>query len=186
MIVFLPFRSGRPRVGGDQGHAVGLAAGLIISTHAPAWGRPVNPLDVNCAEYFYSRPHVGGDAYPLETYGISTISTHAPAWGATIQKRFHVIIILFISTPAPVWGATPFYLKPRPAEADFYSRPRVGGDQGIESDSADKRAISTHAPAWGATVMPKNSSMEIPRFLLTPQNRGRTHRCSTPQAETGV
>lgn len=61
MIVFLPFRSGRPRVGGDQGHAVGLAAGLIISTHAPAWGRPVNPLDVNCAEYFYSRPHVGGD-----------------------------------------------------------------------------------------------------------------------------
>lgn len=38
LIVFLPFRSGRPRVGGDQGHAVGLAAGLIISTHAPAWG----------------------------------------------------------------------------------------------------------------------------------------------------
>ena len=65
LIVFLPFRSGRPRVGGDQGHAVGLAAGLIISTHAPAWGRPVNPLDVNCAEYFYSRPHVGGDAFRL-------------------------------------------------------------------------------------------------------------------------
>ena len=38
LIVFLPFRSGRPRVGGDQGHAVGLAAGLIISTHAPRMG----------------------------------------------------------------------------------------------------------------------------------------------------
>ena len=103
-------------------------------------------------------------------------------------------------SPAPVCthAGYHFYSRPRvggrprsialwaPCGCYFYSRPRVGGDQGIDSDSADKRAISTHAPAWGATVMPKNSSMEIPRFLLTPQNRGRTHRCSTPQAETGV
>ena len=99
MIVFLPFRSGRPRVGGDQGHAVGLAADLIISTHAPAWGRPVNPLDVNCAEYFYSRPHVGGDAYPLETYGISTISTHAPAWGRRVQTASNTEYTVFLLTP---------------------------------------------------------------------------------------
>ncbi len=86
MIVSLPFRRRcfcSPPRGGRPTGAFLVLRDFQISTHAPAWGRPVNPLDVNCAEYFYSRPHVGGDAYPLETYGISTISTHAPAWGAT-------------------------------------------------------------------------------------------------------
>ena len=76
MIVSLPFRSARPRVGGDQGHAVGLAAGLIISTHAPTWGATQSPCRSGTASTdFYSRPRMGGDysnsvsiLFPLNFY----------------------------------------------------------------------------------------------------------------------
>lgn len=68
----------------------------------------------------------------------------------------------------------------------FYSRPRVGGDLLVGEALRRVVAISTHAPAWGATALRESISGSEFLFLLTPQNRGRTHRRGTPQAETGV
>lgn len=114
-----------PREGGDQLTLFSrVSLNLFLLTPPRGGRRSPAPVCTHAGYHFYSRP----------------------AWGATIQKRFHVIIILFISTHAPVWGATPFYLKPRPAEADFYSRPRVGGDGDAKKLIYGNPQISTHAP----------------------------------------
>ena len=155
-----------PREGGDQLTLFSrVSLNLFLLTPPRGGRRSPAPVCTHAGYHFYSRPAWGGRP--------RSIALWAPC-GCYFYSR-------------PREGGDDSEAFPRHHNSVyFYSRPRVGGDQGIGSDSADKRAISTHAPAWGATVMPKNSSMEIPRFLLTPQNRGRTHRCSTPQAETGV
>ena len=116
-----------PRRGRSMFHCNFIYFFIIISTHAPAWGRPVNPLDVNCAEYFYSRPHVGGDAI--------------------IGNNISHNLSQFLLTPPH--GGRPALLTHLRKSCYFYSRPREGGDTAGNHGYEAGRAISTHAPAWG-------------------------------------
>lgn len=69
--------------------------------------------------------------------------------------------IQFLLTPPR--GGRPATVAWSTAMCYFYSRPRMGGDV-FDPDTGQRQL----------------------EFLLTPQNRGRTHRRGTPQAETGV
>ena len=144
---------------------------------------------------FYSRPRVGGDQSFFEIQDrVAQISTHAPAWGATHLPKGSWDIIA-ISTHAPAWGATPeglppvvagdrFLLTPprggRPrsmvrlllAKLFLLTPPRGGRHRGTKT--ADKVfAISTHAPAWGATYAAFVEAENQYLFLLTPPRGGR-------------
>ena len=120
-----------------------------VSTHAPAWG----------ATFFVEV--VDGEV---------GVSTHAPAWGATIAS-LPLAGVADVSTHAPAWGATTacgldviFYqfqpTRPHGARLDagtdggklrrFNPRARMGRDTTQANLSWDE-AVSTHAPAWGAT-----------------------------------
>ena len=113
-------------------------------------------------KFLLTPPH-GGRLSSLESaVHVLVISTHAPAWGATrllVRRQAYQPI----STHAPAWGAT-------------------AGRAG----RAERGGISTHAPARGATGSPRYRSVVRYSFLLTPQNRGRTHRRGPPLAETSV
>ena len=67
----------------------------------------------------------------------------------------------------------------------FYSRPRVGGDYILQRCEM-ANAISTHAPAWGAT----RSLMVVKRwltlFLLTPPRGGRQPTDRQKSVEQGI
>ena len=129
------------------------------------------------------------------------ISTHAPAGGATGVTHFFFRMSPFISTHAPAGGATAKPLQPRYTMNYFYSRPCGRGDateaiikiaetlflltplrEGRHADEEtiklDRLAISTHAPAGGAT---KGSSSRMPSasyFYSRPCGRGdRARRC---------
>ena len=127
--------------------------------------------------------------------------------GGDLRLVDHAGEHFIISTHAPAWGATRYQSTTGRRCCDFYSRPRVGGDANEPTNQANAKAISTHAPAWGATgntgILHDVSGIsthapawgatvlvdcdgQANLFLLTPQNRGRTHRRGTPQAETGV
>ena len=145
-----PYFYSRPRVGGDEQMA---------------------ETQLDNLQDFYSRPRVGGDTVIGDVAEVQlVISTHAPAWGATTAKVLHQQPKI-ISTHAPAWGATRASKAPSINTADFYSRPRVGGDA-VCGQGGEKAEISTHAPAWGATPYRR---IRPPRgiFLLTPPRGGR-------------
>ena len=119
----------RARVGRD--HAItALAASIVISIHAPAWGATqFGVMRGRIATIFQStRPRGARRSLPWNCCGTSVISIHAPAWGAT-RKFVGLSGVADISIHAPAWGAT--------------SNRRT---------SSPYAAISIHAPAWGATV----------------------------------
>ena len=146
-----------------------------------------------CDTHFYSRPCGRGDSCGMDLINPSTsISTHAPAGGATeaaIKNRN----IGYISTHAPAGGATlrsgqckpmqlRFLLTPlregrrglqvgRKGGSHFYSRPCGRGDK-RGGRKGKFGAISTHAPAGGATRggMRQNESHE--NFYSRPCGRG--------------
>ena len=95
-----------------------------------------------------------------------------------------VFYTLFLLTP-PRGGDKPGNTSSNALGFIFLLTPPRGGRQGYDHQRRANRAISTHAPAWGATVL-VDCDGQANLFLLTPQNRGRTHRRGTPQAETGV
>ena len=78
--------------------------------------------------HFYSRPRVGGDPKWVEKIANDEKFLLTPPRGG---RRFTVSAIpplSHISTHAPAWGATPDGSHAEHPDADFYSRPRVGGD----------------------------------------------------------
>ena len=102
-----------------------------ISTHAPAWGRPAaSRRDRPESSYFYSRPCMGGDAL----FGYDG-----------------VFYTLFLLTP-PRGGDKPGNTSSNALGFIFLLTPPRGGRQGYDHQRRANRAISTHAPAWGATA----------------------------------
>ena len=127
-----------------------------------------------CRIYFYSRPCGRGDGQQiLKVYEAKAISTHAPAGGAT-DCRAVFREPCFISTHAPAGGATAWFRRILHKRIDFYSRPCGRGDEGANRihfqigkflltplregrppsvcETGRAAAISTHAPAGGATA----------------------------------
>ena len=153
-----PLRRGRPVIHDRQ------RAAVRISTHAPAWGATQDlPHEGEADADFYSRPPRGGRP---------SISHRTSARTSNFYSRPRVG-----SDPSRWWASA--------HRTNFYSRPRMGATKHIRLRFI-AILISTHAPTWGATIRRMVSWRPSGRFLLTPQNRGRTHRRGTPQAETGV
>ena len=145
-----------------------------ISTHAPAGGatrtrrrRSRWPL------YFYSRPCGRGDVgRRLGRAGRDLISTHAPAGGATrIWSPPSTKLRNFYSRPCGRGDAGERAEYPVPLH--FYSRPCGRGDVGFLRALIGRMAISTHAPAGGATFAPYLEEFYGDVFLLTPLREGR-------------
>ncbi len=124
--------------------------------------------------HFYSRPCGRGDGQSAADLSKAYISTHAPAG-----------------------GATPAHICARRRSFYFYSRPCGRGDKDKLHDQNEYyrflltplregrpdclhkpqagAAISTHAPAGGATVQAAYTIVTASRFLLTPLREGRHH-----------
>ena len=147
---------------------------LVISTHAPAGG-----ATMICAEI---------------RDGI-TISTHAPAGGATPLQPYQTRTYRFLLTPlregrpggrSSSAHIRPFLLTPlregRPCDlldgnavkfAISTHAPAGGATVYQQFPLADSRPISTHAPAGGATAGTDYAAPSLGLFLLTPLREGR-------------
>ena len=161
----------RPRVGGDY-ILQRCEMANAISTHAPAWGAtcPKRSAIPNCH-----------------------ISTHAPAWGATIKKLSkRTGVTNFYSRPRV--GGDIELINTIESVNYFYSRPRVGGDSDFSRDDflgmiflltpprggrqskhgtgGLTMAISTHAPAWGATELITSTINRSTNFYSRPRVGG--------------
>ena len=174
-----------PPRGGRQGYDHQRRANRAISTHAPAWGATATAFCRPLGRFISTHaPARRATLQAAALLHVSVISTHAPAWGATFPHDA-IINPLVISTHAPRGGRRFAVVQLSCRSIDFYSRPRMGATKHIRLRFI-AILISTHAPTWGATIRRMVSWRPSGRFLLTPQNRGRTHRRGTPQAETGV
>lgn len=85
----------------------------------------------------------------------------------------------------PRVGGDFYYTIPLQGGFYFYSRPRVGGDPPSPQTVRRPASFLLTPPRGGRHVGWLPLTL-YDKFLLTPQNRGRTHRRGTPQAETGV
>ena len=70
-------------------------------------------------------------------------------------------------------------------QKNFYSRPRVRGDEAALEREVDLPYFYSRPRVRGDEAALERE-VDLALFLLTPQNKGRTHRRGTPQAETGV
>ena len=146
----------------------------IISTHAPAGGATCTSPKQGQPTAISTHAPAGGATYTMIEYKYTIkISTHAPAGGATMEI-YHQLKIYEISTHAPAGGATYSSPKPSPVRTQFLLTPlREGrllcfliastvvslflltplreGRQKLATVSMYSFAISTHAPAGGAT-----------------------------------
>ena len=165
-----------------------------ISTHAPAGGATVSTELNELTGYISTHAPAGGATENRAKYAQKyMISTHAPAGGATAHHRLRGRRRP-ISTHAPAGGATCtipeliekyglFLLTPLregrrlPACAKtlcpyFYSRPCGRGDKPNPSGNSQYAAISTHAPAGGATLMDAEEIRCAKHFYSRPCGRG--------------
>ncbi len=146
-----------------------------VSIHAPAWGAtPSTRGDQIRRASFNPRPRVGGDATSIGSGVIDhdRVSIHAPAWGATglACRRRSSSEYMFQSTP-PRGGRRARIMSIINDASVFQSTPPRGG-RPRSSDAAVIRAVSIHAPAWGATAQDA-AATSLCRFQSTPPRGGR-------------
>ena len=169
MICFNP----RARMGRDQTADTSNTGLSKVSTHAPAWGATNLKELVNRLQLVSTHAPAWGATCLLVYKPLAVVvSTHAPAWGATHCQNCSTWAG-GVSTHAPAWGATTllhwqdvlFKFQPtRPHGArrhilsrkmgvysSFNPRARMGRD-GIGVVVGTVVVVSTHAPAWGATM----------------------------------
>ena len=102
-------------------------------------------------------PHGERPVYRKDITEEIEISIHAPAWGATFTKRAYVKVWQFQSTLPH--GERPSTPQNHPTQQTFQSTLPHGERQGRNGLGHDRRRISIHAPAWGAT---KESIRRVP------------------------
>ena len=166
-----------------------------ISTHAPAGGATSGAGANGIARsHFYSRPCGRGDAHG-RTYGsFRQISTHAPAGGATpplpggpttysflltplregrrsFLREYNILVISFLLTPLRE-GRLAAPERNHAGGAISTHAPAGGATQHVFL-KVRNGIISTHAPAGGATASTSCISLSSNLFLLTPLREGR-------------
>ena len=162
-----PLREGR-RLTLEQ-----LEMRVHISTHAPAGGATSGAGANGIARsHFYSRPCGRGDAHG-RTYGsFRQISTHAPAGGATPPLPGGPTTYSFLLTPLRE-GRRSFLREYNILVISFLLTPLREGRLAAPERNHAGGAISTHAPAGGATASTSCISLSSNLFLLTPLREGR-------------
>ena len=168
MEVYYEFQLTPPH-GGRRGRRPGQD-GRSVSTHAPAWGATSRPPPALAPASFNSRPRMGGDmASSTMSCGMRRFNSR-PRMGGDDQSSPHAPYFLFQLTPPHGGRPRHTYLMTLPRTFQltpphggrrcgprrcaslprFNSRPRMGGDPAVH-DGRFVLAVSTHAPAWGAT-----------------------------------
>ena len=122
-----------------------------VSTHAPAWGATL--AAANSARF-------------------SLVSTHAPAWGATVnghsiadiiefqptlphgERHIHLYVYRYVCMFQPTLphGERPHKMGTTWIDVCFNPRSRMGSDP-CAIIHVCTSSVSTHAPAWGATLI---------------------------------
>ena len=185
-----PLREGRRVRNGERGCAP------LISTHAPAGGATRSrPNTKTFPVYFYSRPCGRGDR-PSSPWRASRKYFYSrPCGRGDWAGEFTVAgEVRFLLTP--LREGRQKFLHQLEAQCDFYSRPCGRGDLrdfpvfhvgiaisthapaggatiGPHSFRKVYAVISTHAPAGGATPVSHTEGEAIALFLLTPLREGR-------------
>ena len=124
-------------------------------------------------EDFYSRPCGRGDAVRRERSGSDgKISTHAPAGGATRRDpRADKIGLYFYSRPCGRGDPTRDRARTIGASV-FLLTPLREGRRDLPEQSMETNAISTHAPAGGATAVRAERGRQLEYFYSRPCGRG--------------
>ena len=167
----------RPCGRGDR-RRLAACVDRLISTHAPAGGATQSTENDTEQKYISTHAPAGGATAGGEPGAGErhAITTHAPAGGAT-RKGLDMDAqkLVFLLTPLregrrsgsrPAQSPRYFYSRPcgrgdqavrrcRATTANFYSRPCGRGDKAQLALIAGLVKISTHAPAGGATIIPK-------------------------------
>ena len=138
-------------MGSDATIALASSLSLKVSTHAPAWGATEdNPA----------------------LRDVLNVSTHAPAWGATSNtnngsrlansfnprsrmgsdlQKAGLSPSMMMFQPTLPHGERPRWLTCPALTLGFNPRSRMGSDAAQLNQASIRLAVSTHAPAWGAT-----------------------------------
>ena len=174
-----------------------------VSTHAPAWGatssaasssstttfqltpphggRPGRPPSGPRGPRFNSRPRMGGDMHRRKLLRPCRRFNSRPRMGGDAERiRVEKLSSCFNSRPRMGGDRNPS--RPHSPRRCFNSRPRMGGDHPVEKVPL-RHAVSTHAPAWGATRARRTSSSGASRFNSRPRMGGdwATSTASTPR-----
>ena len=171
-------------MGGDYSNSVSILFPLNFYSRPYVGGDPKFPAPWFNACIFLLTPPRGGDQLTLLMLTVLSISTHAPAWGAT--KHFTPYFSKdeqFLLTPPR--RERPVKVVGQCTQDQFLLTPPHGGDEAYPSE-IHRNPYFYSRPRVGGDVSGLIEVDTFAQFLLTPQNRGRTHRRGTPQAETGV
>ena len=166
-----------------EGRLVSEIEGFLfaaISTHAPAGGATIYARYSSAGQNISTHAPAGGATDPYSgTVRVDSISTHAPAGGATrVSRKLDAMHDEFLLTPLREGRLEPAE-KAADLRSDFYSRPCGRGDRTCRRPQRC-RAISTHAPAGGATCMQNEIATLSGIFLLTPLREGRLQFSTSP------
>ena len=125
-----------------------------ISTHAPAWGATSgsNASPLFSFQFLLTPPRGGRSTLPCGMPTPTRFLLTPPHGGDATRARGLPVYCRFLLTP-PREGRRSAPGCNRPACWNFYSRPRVGGDILDALNGHAYNDISTHAPAWGATLL---------------------------------
>ncbi len=146
----------------------------VVSIHAPAWGATANDRyrDRKAAVSIHA-PAWGATSCDRSTRHRKQVSIHAPAWGATARERKAKVSEICFNPRSRVGSDISLDCRPQPitgfnprsrvgsddfahypsnlAVKSFNPRSRVGSDVVRRWGSRGHKAVSIHAPAWGAT-----------------------------------
>ena len=184
-----PLREGRQKASRRVIHPI------PISTHAPAGGATDGKFHIPLTQQeFLLTPLREGRLVPPQLMRVPALFLLTPLREGRPARAFSMSSVrLFLLTPlregrleglAAVIGTIQFLLTPlregRPICTTFhrkycyfYSRPCGRGDASGRAVSGDPPAISTHAPAGGATETGGRNQQPGNQFLLTPLREGR-------------
>ena len=125
-----------------------------VSIHAPAWGATWVTMSIFCcSKCFNPRTRVGCDIWMLLVYKHGhKVSIHAPAWGATRRTSRHRSGCRCFNPRTRVGCDQSWGCRWQHFQQSFNPRTRVGCDGWTTSHPPRPRAVSIHAPAWGATL----------------------------------
>ena len=202
-----PYFNPRSRTGSDRRWRVYLTT-YQISTHAPAQGA-TRPQSSEKAPFPF-QPTLPHRERPADSAGIlqrNPVSTHAPAQGATLAE-------LRRRTPSEhfnprsrtgsdkirwAWRKCVKHFNPRSrtgsdlgltypgirCNSDFNPRSRTGSDPPMRRSARSSTAISTHAPAQGATLA-GSAGGGRPVFQPTLPHRERREPGYTTDGSNGI
>ena len=121
---------------------------IVISIHAPVWGRPLEQQFPLVQQHFNPRPRMGATQDGCRRDWDGFISIHAPVWGRLALSVSRFAPSKFQSTPP--YGGDHIPVRHISSCLDFNPRPRMGATS-VRRISALPCTYSNPRPRMGAT-----------------------------------